>query len=137
MIDKRQRMADYITRRAFPDLTTTAKPPTRPTFLEWSRKTERTPFVPKDTTPRLGIVTRLMACVYPWREIEIEVGEPFASITFNRPTIRHPEPFGPNGLTDACRAFIIEAVEAAVEHDGYRRSITWPNPPLTHHREPA
>lgn len=123
------RIADYITRRVFPDPNAKpATPPARMTFLEWSRKTERISFVPKDTTPRLGIVTRLMACVYPWREIEIEIGEPHASITRNRAVIRFPQPFDDNGLTDACREFIIEAVQHAVENDGFRRSITWPDP---------
>ena len=127
--DKRQRMADYITRRATSTNTEPSESPARLSFAEWSRQAGTKPFVWPEPRPQpLGITTRLMATIYPWREIELEIGELFASVTFPRSIIRHPEPFGPNGLTDDCRAFIIAAVRDAFEKDGRHRSITWPDP---------
>jgi hypothetical protein len=139
-MSKHQRIADFITNRVLPDPTTRpAPPPTRMTFLEWSKTVALNPrpFIPPDRKVALGITTRLMACVYPWRPIDLAIGPAFASIKLDRPVIRHPDPFGPNGLTDACREFVIDAVLYAVATDGLHRSITWPEPPSEHHGEPA
>lgn len=107
-------------------------------FAEWSKTAGTKSFVWPDPAPRpLGIITRVMPTIYPWRPLNIEVGEPHASITLNRPIIRFPEPFDQHGLTNACRDFIIEAVHHAVEKDGRQRSITWPEAPSHHHGEAA
>lgn len=140
MNDKHRRIADFITRLAFPDPDIKPTPPRpRLTFLEWSQQVGTKPFVwPERPKQRLGITTRLMTCVYPWRPIDLDVGEPHATVTRDHAIIRFPEPFDPNGeLTDACRAFIVEAVKAAIERDGLRRNITWPDPPSDHHGDQA
>lgn len=76
-----------------------------------------------------GITVRIIPAFYLWVPIVIEQGDPNASITINRARIRHPEPFDPHGLTDACRRFIKTAVRSAIEKDGHDRRITWPQPP--------
>lgn len=85
----------------------------------------------------IAITVRLIPAFYLWVPIHIEQGDPDASITINRARIRYPEPFDQHGLTHACRTFITTAVRHAVETDGFRRSITWPESPSHHHGEPA
>lgn len=129
MADKQHRIADYITRRAFPDTSTEpAAPPVRTTFAEWSRTAGKKPVVWRKRPPqRLAITTRLMATIYPSRVVDLQIGEPFASITPTSAMIRFPEPFDENGLTEACRSFIIDAVRQAITRDGLHRSVIWPD----------
>lgn len=76
---------------------------------------------------------RLIPGCYSAVRINIEPGEPDADIRLNRADIRHPEPFDTHGLTDACRTYIQNAVQHAVEKDGHLRSITWSDAPSQHH----
>ena len=63
--------------------------------------------------------------------VNFEVGEPLASITLDRCSIRHPEPFDEDGLTHICREFLIDAVRKAVDHDHHLRWIIWADRPTT------
>lgn len=87
--------------------------------------------------PTIAFTVRIIPAFYLWVPVVIEQGDPDASITINRARIRHPEPFDQHGLTDACRTFIATAVRHAVEQDGFRRSITWPERPSNPHRRSA
>jgi hypothetical protein len=85
----------------------------------------------------IGITVRIIPAFYLWVPLVIEQGDPEASISINRASIRFPEPFDQHGLTHACRTFITTAVRHAVDTDGFQRSITWPESSSHHHRRSA
>lgn len=82
---------------------------------------------------RMGISTRVMPGQFVWHPIHIEVGPVMASIRLDRHDIRFPEPWDENGLTNACRDLIVEAVKHQSEMDGLQRQIVWG--PSAHHGE--
>jgi hypothetical protein len=79
--------------------------------------------------PQITMSVRLIPAVYSNIRVRITPGDPFASIALNRADIRFPEPFDDDGLTHACRDFIVHAVRSAIARDGHDRHINWPATP--------
>jgi hypothetical protein len=96
-------------------------------FAEWSRQAGTKPFQWPEAKPATRIGVRLMPAFFGEHTVNIQPGDPHASIALNRADIRFPEPFDDDHLTQACRAFITEAVRQAVRRDQHMRLINWPD----------
>lgn len=94
-------------------------------FAQWSRQAGTQPFRWIEPKPVTRIGVRLMPAFYGQHIVAIDPGDPRASIALNRTVIRFPEPFNDGHPTDACRAFITEAVREAIRRDRHRRWISW------------
>lgn len=106
--------------------------PTATSFRDWSRHAATKPLIwPSPRPQQTTIITRLIPAVFGTCRVSITDGDPHASIGANRADIRFPQPFDENGLTDACRAFIITAAREALRADGLKRWITWPDRSVT------
>ncbi|GAA0677563.1 hypothetical protein [Sphingomonas insulae] len=92
------------------------------------------------------ISIRAAPAVIAWHIPHIETGETSAEVNINTSNFHHPDALDEaDAPTDACREWIIHAVQAAIQRDGLKRWITWPDlgvtsfpgPNLTpHHRPP-
>ncbi len=111
--------------------------PPRSRFSQWSRQARTPPAITEKVKTRMGISTRVMPAVFVWYPIDVEVGEPAASIRLDRHMVRYPEPFDINGLTHACRDFIVEAVKHQSIMDGYKRWVIWEDGTFTGSGSPS
>jgi hypothetical protein len=74
------------------------------------------------------ISIRAAPAVIAWHIPNIETGEASAEISINTSNFYHPDALDEaDAPTDACREWIIQAVQAAIQRDGLKRWITWPD----------
>lgn len=86
------------------------------------------PAEPLDNPARksIGLVVRLMSCVYQSERIEIREGEPSVHIGYRSSYVQYPTPITADGLvSEGCRTLLLEGVLAAVIRTGFRMSVVW------------
>ena len=101
-------------------------------FSEWSRQAGTKPVQWLERKPVTRISVKLIPAFFGEHAVNIQLGEPRASLALNRADIWFPDPFAENHPTDACRHFITEAVRQAVRRDRHERWISWPDGSVTY-----
>jgi hypothetical protein len=80
----------------------------------------------------IRISVRAAPAVVAWHAPTIEDGVLWAEVRVSHSNFRFPCPFDENGdLTKGCRTWIVEAVRSAIQRDGLKRWITWPDLAVT------
>ncbi|KQM51179.1 hypothetical protein ASE69_07635 [Sphingomonas sp. Leaf208] len=100
-------------------------------FSQWSRQAGTKPVQWLKRKPVTRISVKLIPAFFGEHAVNIQPGEPHATIALNRADIWFPDPFIGNNPTDACRDYITEAVRQSVHRDRHERWISWPDGSLT------
>ena len=80
----------------------------------------------------IRISVRAAPAVVAWHEPVTEDGVLWAEVRVSHSNFRFPCPFDRNGeVIEGCRTWIVEAVRGAIQRDGLRRWVTWPNLAVT------
>lgn len=78
------------------------------------------------------ISIRAAPAVIAWHAPLIEAGELSAEVNVSTSTFSHPNALDEVGApTDACRAWITQAVREAILRDALKRWVTWPDLSVT------
>jgi hypothetical protein len=84
------------------------------------------PGVAGSPPPYPHLVVRLIATVYQNERIRISVGPPAVEVVNRQCVVSHPAPFAADGsMSLACRALIIDGVQAAVRKLRLRMCVVW------------
>ena len=101
-------------------------------FAEWSRRAGTNSVIwSMPERPPATISIMLAPLSFTRYPVDITAGEPQADIGLYHARVQVPDPFDAHGLTTACRDFLVDTVEQAVDRDKRLRWIRWADDSLT------